>query len=103
MKVNSIQCTYNNETAAAQIFSVFDIAPKTDFTDCLSNITYSYQTGVYPIQTKNSNIQTPVYVKNRTITRKCCFSHPSIRAGCSNPVILRVCNTDDAVRKNINT
>jgi hypothetical protein len=106
MKMKDIQCIYDNKSSTAgEFLSIFDIVPKTDFTDCISNITYSYYTATNPIVTKSPNIQTPVYVKNRTITRKCCFPNPSIRAGCSNAVILRVCNTptSDSVRKTINT
>lgn len=105
MKMNNVQCIYNNKSSTpGEVFSVYDIAPKTDFTNCLSSYTYSYSTAINPIVTKEANIHTPVYVKNRTITRKCCFKHPSIRAGCSDAVLLRVCNSSDyTVRKNINT
>lgn len=99
MKMKNIDCIYKTE----QSFSIFDVLSKTSFTNCLSNVRYSKNSEVRPIVTKNSIIQTPLYVKNRTINRKCCFPNPSIRAGCSNPVILRVCNKSYSVMKNINT
>lgn len=100
-KMNQIQCMYNSSTDIKPGLSVYDVVQKTDFTDCLSSHTYSYSAAINPIVTKIPIISTPVYVKNRTIVRKCCYKHPSIRVGCSNPVLRRVCKTDDTVRKNI--
>jgi hypothetical protein len=96
VKLNTIQCIYNINDDTTTNISFFDITPEVDFTDCLSIKTYT--TSTTPVLYKPDIIHTPVYVKNQTIQRKCCCRHPTLRGGCSRPVLLRVCkcsNTDN--------